>query len=112
MTFKIKTQLQDCDIYLLDHTAAVTVDDCSNCRILTGPVASRYASGLVAQLSFADDGTETGLCLSAAFFSVIVKVVRSSQHASSSGAQQACCSLCQLSCSPLAAHGSHLQPMR
>ena len=43
---KIKTQLQDCDIYLLDHTAAVTVDDCSNCRILTGPVASRYSAGL------------------------------------------------------------------
>lgn len=28
---------EDCDLYVLDHTAQVTIDDCTNCRIFIGP---------------------------------------------------------------------------
>ncbi|XP_056271251.1 protein XRP2-like isoform X2 [Pseudoliparis swirei] len=28
---------EDCDIYVFDHSAAVTVDDCSRCRVFLGP---------------------------------------------------------------------------
>lgn len=35
--------LQDCAIYLFDHSAAVTVDDCVSCQIFVGPVKGRYA---------------------------------------------------------------------
>jgi protein XRP2 len=28
--------LQDCDVYILDHTAQVQVDDCINCNIVIG----------------------------------------------------------------------------
>lgn len=28
-----------CDIYILDHIAAMNVDNCCNCRIVTGPVS-------------------------------------------------------------------------
>ncbi|XP_051930254.1 protein XRP2 [Hippocampus zosterae] len=28
----------NCDIYVFDHSAAVTIDDCVNCRIVLGPV--------------------------------------------------------------------------
>ncbi|KAK9814769.1 hypothetical protein WJX72_011217 [[Myrmecia] bisecta] len=31
---------EDCNIYLFDHSAAVTLDDCKNCRIFVGPVES------------------------------------------------------------------------
>ncbi|XP_008327583.1 protein XRP2 [Cynoglossus semilaevis] len=31
-------ECENCDIYVLDHSAAVTVDDCVNCRIVLGPV--------------------------------------------------------------------------
>jgi len=31
---------QDCDIYLLDYSAAVTIDDCQDCRIFIGPCES------------------------------------------------------------------------
>ena len=34
--------LQDCAIYLFDHSAAVTVDDCVSCQIFVGPVKGRY----------------------------------------------------------------------
>jgi len=33
--------LQDCAIYLFDHSAAVTVDDCIGCQIFVGPVKGR-----------------------------------------------------------------------
>lgn len=58
-------QLQGCDIYLLDHTAAVTVDDCIECRIFTGPVASRYivVTSTGAVLPIADFETEAGSSL-------------------------------------------------
>ncbi|XP_061834520.1 protein XRP2 [Nerophis lumbriciformis] len=29
---------ENCDIFVLDHSAAVTVDDCVNCRLVLGPV--------------------------------------------------------------------------
>ena len=29
---------EDCNIYLFDHTAQVTLDDCVNCRVFIGPV--------------------------------------------------------------------------
>lgn len=29
-----------CDVYLLDHMAALTIDMCMDCRIVLGPVAS------------------------------------------------------------------------
>ena len=28
---------EDCELYVLDHTAQVTIDDCRNCRIFVGP---------------------------------------------------------------------------
>ena len=28
----------NCDVYILDHIAALNVDNCINCRIVTGPV--------------------------------------------------------------------------
>mmetsp|Transcript_3873 Transcript_3873/g.7236 ORF Transcript_3873/g.7236 Transcript_3873/m.7236 type:complete len:368 (+) Transcript_3873:181-1284(+) len=31
---------QDCDLYVLDHNAAITIDDCKNCRIFIGPCES------------------------------------------------------------------------
>ncbi|XP_062854047.1 protein XRP2 [Trichomycterus rosablanca] len=31
-------ECENCDIYVLDHSATVTVDDCVNCRIVLGPV--------------------------------------------------------------------------
>ena len=37
-----ETELQDCTIYLFDHSAAVTIDDCVNCQIFVGPVKGRY----------------------------------------------------------------------
>jgi protein XRP2 len=30
----------DCDIYLMDHSAQVNIDMCTNCRIFVGPCAS------------------------------------------------------------------------
>lgn len=30
-----------CDIYLLDHMAQVTIDECVDCRIVMGPCESR-----------------------------------------------------------------------
>lgn len=33
--------VQDCTLVVLDHCAAVTIDDCTNCRILIGPTESR-----------------------------------------------------------------------
>ena len=33
--------MQDCIIWLLDHSAAVSIDDCINCKIYVGPVESR-----------------------------------------------------------------------
>ncbi|KAL5007276.1 hypothetical protein ScPMuIL_016082 [Solemya velum] len=29
---------QDCNIYIFDHTATVTVDDCVNCNVFLGPI--------------------------------------------------------------------------
>ena len=31
---------KECDIFTLDHTATVTIDDCVDCRIFLGPVES------------------------------------------------------------------------
>lgn len=31
---------QDCDFYIMDACAMVTVDDCTNCRIFVGPTRS------------------------------------------------------------------------
>jgi protein XRP2 len=30
-----------CDLFVLDHCASVTVDDCSDCRIFVGPTEAR-----------------------------------------------------------------------
>ena len=32
--------VQGCTIYLLDRSAAITMDDCKDCRVLMGPVES------------------------------------------------------------------------
>jgi hypothetical protein len=34
---------KNCDIYLLDHLAQVTIDECVDCRIIMGPCESRWA---------------------------------------------------------------------
>ena len=37
--------IQNCSnssIYLYDHIGAITVDDCSDCKMFIGPVRSRY----------------------------------------------------------------------
>ncbi|XP_002741479.1 protein XRP2-like [Saccoglossus kowalevskii] len=34
----ILNNCEDCNIYIYDHTATVTVDDCVNCRIFIGPI--------------------------------------------------------------------------
>lgn len=33
--------LQDSSIYIFDHIATVSVDDCINCNIFLGPIRSR-----------------------------------------------------------------------
>ena len=30
----------DCDLWIFDHNAAITIDDCKNCRIFIGPCDS------------------------------------------------------------------------
>ena len=35
--------MQDCTFWLMDHSAAVSIDDCNNCKIYVGPVESRCA---------------------------------------------------------------------
>ena len=37
------THQQDCDLYIFDHMAQITIDDCVNCRIFIGPVAGRFS---------------------------------------------------------------------
>ena len=39
--------LQNCIIFVLDHAATVSVDDCKNCRIILGPVKSRSVNDAV-----------------------------------------------------------------
>lgn len=34
--------LQDCNIFIMDHTETVTIDDCINCQLFIGPCAGRY----------------------------------------------------------------------
>ncbi|CAM9794392.1 unnamed protein product, partial [Choristocarpus tenellus] len=36
----IVEECSDCDVYLFDHSAALTMDYCSNCRLITGPCES------------------------------------------------------------------------
>lgn len=38
----IVEECSECDVYLLDHTAALNIDLCTDCRIFTGPCESRY----------------------------------------------------------------------
>jgi len=38
--------LQDSSIFIFDHLAAVTIDECTNCRIFVGPVKTRCLSDL------------------------------------------------------------------
>jgi protein XRP2 len=33
---------KDSFIYVLDHCSTVTVDDCTNCKIILGPTRGRY----------------------------------------------------------------------
>jgi len=35
---------QDCNIFIFDHMASVTVDDCSNCLIFLGPIKGRLVN--------------------------------------------------------------------
>ena len=35
--------LQNSNIFVFDHLASVTVDECTNCRIFIGPVKTRCA---------------------------------------------------------------------
>lgn len=64
--------LQDCNLFVMDHCASVTIDDCSNCRIFIGPTEARcalpaqpaavshsLAAGFVRRAS----GQATGQCL-------------------------------------------------
>lgn len=39
--YQMLSWLQDCAIYLFDHSAAVTIDDCVSCQIFVGPVKGR-----------------------------------------------------------------------
>lgn len=32
----------DANVFLLDHIGSMTIDNCTNCRIVTGPVSSRF----------------------------------------------------------------------
>ncbi len=34
--------LQDCELYVMDACASVTIDDCKNCHIIIGPTESRW----------------------------------------------------------------------
>jgi hypothetical protein len=34
--------LQDCQLYVMDACASVTIDDCKNCHIIIGPTESRW----------------------------------------------------------------------
>jgi len=38
---------QDSSIFIFDHLASVTVDECTNCRIFIGPVKTRCTEFLV-----------------------------------------------------------------
>ena len=38
----IVEECSECDVYLLDHTAALAIDVCVDCRIFAGPCESRY----------------------------------------------------------------------
>lgn len=37
----IVEECSESEVYLLDHTAALTIDLCTDCRIFTGPCESR-----------------------------------------------------------------------
>lgn len=37
----IVEECAECEVFLLDHTAALTIDACTDCRIFTGPCESR-----------------------------------------------------------------------
>jgi hypothetical protein len=41
INFALK-DLEDCDVFLLDHTSQVLVDRCTNCRLFIGPVAGSF----------------------------------------------------------------------
>lgn len=32
----------NCEIYLLDHIGSMYIDDCKDCKIITGPISGRY----------------------------------------------------------------------
>ena len=38
----IVEECSESEVYLLDHTAALTIDVCNDCRIFAGPCESRY----------------------------------------------------------------------
>ena len=40
----ILEECESCDIFLLDHVGSLTIDYCKDCRIVIGPVSSRYES--------------------------------------------------------------------
>lgn len=106
--------LQDCSIFILDHTDTITVDDCINCQIVIGPCRGRlvtncpwilsiYTSGMLFQnlvyIPFKFDGkqstmdpiklltaeTQVVIYLFAVYFSEIVKIVKLWLHVNSSG---------------------------
>lgn len=47
----IVEECSECEVYLLDHTAALTIDLCTDCRIFAGPCESRYFRGNVTLIS-------------------------------------------------------------
>lgn len=47
--------LHDCDVYLLDHTSQVQVDDCVNCRIFVGESHAWGAQILTYPISIAQN---------------------------------------------------------
>ena len=59
MQRNLELWLQDCAIYLFDHSAAVTIDDCVSCQIFVGPVKGRYVS--VTYLMHFHKSTESAL---------------------------------------------------
>ena len=48
--------LQDCSIFILDHTDTITVDDCINCRIVIGPCRGRLVTNCLWILSIYTSG--------------------------------------------------------
>ncbi|CAM9324867.1 unnamed protein product [Ectocarpus fasciculatus] len=55
----IVEECSECEVYLLDHTAALTIDLCTDCRVFAGPCESRRDT---TKISFCMDCTVVVAC--------------------------------------------------